>query len=144
MAATAGYSGTPLVKKLGIEAGQRVALLQPALHGGFRALLVGLPAGVKPVSDPRGRGPFDLVVLFAPDVASLRARLEPALRTLDPDGALWVSWPKKSSARFRDLTEDGVRAAALPLGLVDVKVCAVDEDWSGLKLVVRRENRPSR
>ena len=142
MALPAGYSGTPLVKKLGIKPGHRVALLKPPR--GFGALLEGLPADVKPVTDPKGRGPRDLIVLFAPDMASLRTRLAPALRTLDPAGALWVCWPKKSSALFRDLSEDGVRAAALPVGLVDVKVCAVDEDWSGLKLVVRLENRPKR
>lgn len=134
-----GYSGTPLAKKLGIKDGHRVALLKPPR--GFAGTLEGLPAGVRPVADPRGRGPFDVVVLFVPDAAALRAGLVRAASLVPADGALWVSWPKRGSALFRDLTEDGIRALALPLGLVDVKVCAVDADWSGLKLVVRRENR---
>lgn len=142
MTPKAGYSGTPLAKKLGIEDGHRVALLRPP--PGFRALLEGLPASVEPEVDPRGKGPFDVLVLFAPDAAALEQRIPAALKRMTPEAALWVSWPKKSSPLFRDLTEDGVRAVALPLGLVDMKVCAVDQDWSGLKLVVRVENRPKR
>ena len=142
MSAGAGYSGTPLAKKLGIKAGHRVALLNA--RRGFEAALEGLPAPVELVRDPRGRGPFDVVVLFTPDSGALRKGLGRAAELTDPDGALWVSWPKKSSPLFKDLTEDGIRAAALPTGLVDVKVCAVDADWSGLKLVVRVENRPRR
>ena len=142
MSPTAGYSGTPLAKKLGIKEGHRVALLHPPR--GFEDLLEGLPSAVQLARDPRGRGPYDVVVLFTADTAALKQDLARASRLMDTDGALWVSWPKKSSARFRDLTEDGIRAVALPTGLVDVKVCAVDDDWSGLKLVVRLANRPRR
>ena len=138
---TAGYSGTPLAKKLGIEEGHRVALLHAPR--GFETLLQALPASVELIRDPRGMGPFPRVLLFAPDVASLKRDFPRAARLIPPDGALWISWPKKGSPLFQDLTEDGVRAVALPAGLVDVKVCAVDDDWSGLKLVVRRENRPA-
>jgi hypothetical protein len=137
---TAGYSGTPLFKKLGIGEGHRVALLHPPR--GFTALLEGLPASAALSTDPRGKGPFDVVVLFVGDRAALEKDFSRAHRLIPPGGALWVSWPKKSSRLFKDLTEDAIRAVALPTGLVDVKVCAVDEDWSGLELVVRLENRP--
>jgi hypothetical protein len=142
VSSAAGYSGTPLARKLGIKEGHRVALLHAPR--GFRALLEGLPSAVGLVDDPRGKGPYDVVVLFVPDQASLRKGLARAAKLTDTDGALWVSWPKKSSPLFKDLTEDGIRAVALPTGLVDVKVCAVDQDWSGLKLVLRLEKRPSR
>src|SRR5262249_1862183 len=102
----------------------------------------GLPAGVELVADPRGSGPFDVIVLFAPDTAALEQKLPRARKLLEPSGGLWVAWPKKSSPLFRDLTEDGIRALVLPTGLVDHKVCAVDADWSGLRLVVRVANRP--
>jgi hypothetical protein len=130
------------VRKLGIKDGHRVALLHPPR--GFAKLLEGLPASVRLVTDPRGKGPFEVVILFAADTASLKKDLPLATKLIESDGALWVSWPKKSSPMFRDLTEDGIRAVALPTGLVDVKVCAVDRDWSGLKLVVRLERRPAR
>ena len=119
-----------------------MALLRPPR--GFKRLLEGLPSAVDLVTDPRGKGPFDVVVLFTPDAAALQRGLTRAAKLTDTDGALWVSWPKRTSPLFKDLTEDGIRAVALPTGLVDVKVCAVDEDWSGLKLVLRLANRPSR
>ena len=141
-AQAAGYSGTPLAKKLGIRPGDRVALLHaPAA---FEGALADLPADVRPVRAPRGKARFDVVVLFVADAAALRARRPRALARMDPHGALWVSWPKKSSPLFRDLTEDGIRAAALAAGVVDNKVCAVDETWSGLRLVVRVADRPKR
>jgi hypothetical protein len=130
------------VRKLGIKEGHRVALLRPPAE--FASLLVGLPGSVELVADPRSKGPFDVVVLFARDAAALSKDLPRASKLIEPDGAIWVSWPKKSSALFEDLTEDGIRDVALPTGLVDVKVCAVDQDWSGLKLVVRLANRPGR
>ena len=133
MSAAAGYSGTPLARKLGIKEGHRVALLSPP--SGFASLLEDMPASARLVVDPRGKGPFDVVVLFARDTAALRGKLARGTQLIPPDGALWVSWPKKSSPLFQDLTEDGIRGVALPTGLVDVKVCAVDADWSGLKLV---------
>ena len=142
MADSAGYSGTPLAKKLGIEPGHTLALLNAPAD--FERALAGLPAGVDPVRDPRGKARFDVVVLFVEDAAALGARLPRALARMDAHGALWVSWPKKSSPLFRDLTEDGIRAAGLAAGVVDTKVCAVDQDWSGLKLVVRVADRPKR
>ena len=146
MAKAAGYSSTPLARKLGIEPGDRLALLNAP--DDFEDALEGLPGDVVPQRDPRGqtRGKprFDVVVLFVPDASTLSRELGRGLDRIEPDGALWVSWPKKSSARFRDLTEDGIRAAGLAAGVVDNKVCAVDADWSGLRLVVRVADRPSR
>jgi hypothetical protein len=133
----AGYSGTLLSKKLGIKAGSRVHLL--GAPPGFQALLAPLPEGVVFVARPSGT--TDLVHLFA----TKRARLEKALATsrkgMRADAVLWVSWPKKAARVPTDITEDIVRDVALPLGLVDVKVCAIDDVWSGLKLVLRRELR---
>lgn len=131
----AGYSGTPLVKKLGIQAGARMALVNAPK--GFAQELGKLPAGVKRVAD----GELDFVLLFAKDSAEMKKHLQGLARHLEPSGMLWVAWPKKASGVATDLTEDRVRDAALPMGLVDVKVCAIDEVWSGLKLVVRKENR---
>ena len=90
---------------------------------------------------PRIRKPVDFVHLFAIARAQLVAELKRALADIDQDGAVWVSWPKKSSGVRTDLTEDVIREVALPMGLVDIKVCAVDETWSGLKLVIRKANR---
>jgi len=133
----AGYSGTPLSKKLGIKPGTRVcALGAPAA---YRSMLAPLPAGVtfgKTCSQTT-----DIVHLFVTTRRDLAAGLTRVLKALREDGAVWISWPKKASKVPTDITEDTVRAVALPLGLVDVKVCAVDDVWSGLKLVIRRENR---
>ena len=134
---TAGYSGTPLPKKLGVEPGARVAWLNAPEH--FDALLGDLPAGVR-VSRRLGRG-LDVLVQFATARAELRSRLPKLRDAIFPDGAAWVSWPKRGSGVATDITEDAIREDALPLGLVDVKVAAIDETWSGLKLVVRRELR---
>ena len=134
---SAGYSGTPLPKKLGIKEGARVAWLNAPEH--FEALLGELPPGVV-VSRRLARG-LDVLVQFATSRAELRRRLPKLKDAVFPDGAAWVSWPKRSSGVATDITEDTVREDALPLGLVDVKVAAVDETWSGLKLVVRRELR---
>ena len=132
----AGYSGTPLVKKIGIKPGHRVALVnEPA---GLRKLLRGLPKDVKLNG---ARPPLDIVLVFNRQRAGLERDLRTQLRALAPDGMIWVSWPKQASGMATDITEDTVRELALPLGLVDVKVCAVDETWSGLKLVIRKENR---
>ena len=134
---SAGYSGTPLVRKLGIAAGQTVALL--GAPAGFPELLSPLPAGVTFVS--RLSPGVDVAHLFVSRRSELTRRL-PALRArLRDDGVLWVSWPKKTSGVPTDVSENIIRQAALPIGLVDVKVCAVDETWSALKLVVRRELR---
>ena len=133
----AGYSGTPLPKKLGIKEGHRVAVLRaPAgLHNSLRPL----PDGVALRS--RARGPLDVVVYFVTRRADLERRLERLVGALDPAGGLWVAWPKRSSGVDTDITEGVVREVALPRGLVDNKVCAIDEVWSGLRLVIRLENR---
>ena len=128
----AGYSGTPLVKKLGIKEGHRVLLVNDPPE--FKPLLKDLPAIKK------GR-PSDYIHVFVRSQADLKKHLGAAKKGLEQDGMIWVSWPKKASGIPTDVTEDTVRAHALPLGLVDVKVCAIDETWSGLKLVIRREQR---
>lgn len=145
---TAGYSGTPLAKKLGIKAGHRVAALGPPDH--FETLLGELPDGAVLEADPPRPPDFDhpdartrdVVVLFVRDAAELARGLEPARRLLAWDGGLWISWPKQSSPLASDLEKMAVRRAGLAAGLVDNKICAVDEDWSGLRLVYRREDRP--
>jgi hypothetical protein len=133
----AGYSGTPLAKKLGLKAGQRVALLRaPA---GFRKLLEPLPAGVTFAAKPTKSS--DIVHVFTVSRAELSKTLATCRKTLGPGASIWVSWPKKASKVPTDITEDTIRALALPLGFVDIKVCAVDEVWSGLKLVLRKKLR---
>lgn len=134
---TAGYSGTPLPKKLGLKEGGTMVLVNaPA---GAAAWLEPLPAASKISIKPGASN--DLVVLFCKDLATLKKSLPGISQKLHADGSLWISWPKKTSKLFVDLTEDGIRAIVLPTGLVDVKVCAVNEDWSGLKLMVRKELR---
>lgn len=138
----AGYSGTPLARKLGIKDGTRAATV--GAPEGFRALLA-LPASVTLDADPDPEGgPFDVVVAFAPDRAALEARFPRGRALLDPTGGLWIAWPKQSSPLATDMRESDVRARGLADGLVDNKICAVDEDWSGLRFVVRLEDRPPR
>lgn len=139
-AATAGYSGTPLPKKLGIRVGHRVATF--CAPPGFPELLDPLPSGVRLEADPRGRGPYDVVVAFAASEAELRTRFGRARKRLRSDGGLWMCWPKRTSALATDLVERHVRAHGLSTGLVDNKICAVDHDWSALRFVVRRADRP--
>lgn len=137
MTVAAGYSGTPLSKKLGLpEGGALVMLNAPA---GVAASLQPLPQGSR-LSD-KLQPETNLVLLFCKDTATLKKSLPVVSRKLAADGSLWIAWPKKSSPLFVDLTEDGIRAIALPTGLVDVKVCAISADWSGLKLMVRKEFR---
>ena len=136
-AAPGGYSGTPLAKKLGIGAGCHLCLR--AAPPNYAALVAPLPAGVRVV--PRIGADTDLIHVFATRRARLERALRASLAAMRADAVLWVSWPKKSSGRPSELSEDQVRELALPLGLVDVKVCAVDETWSGLKLVVRKSAR---
>lgn len=133
----AGYSGTPLAKKLGIGAGSHVVVLHAPMD--YAALLAPLPEGVRFGATPDVR--TDVVHAFVRDRAALARVLSQCRETLRVDAALWVSWPKKASRIPTDVTEDGVRELALPLGWVDIKVCAVDDVWSGLKLVVRRTLR---
>jgi hypothetical protein len=133
----AGYSGTPLVKKLGIKEGGRVFVANPPPS--FEGTLGALPDGARFVD--RIDATTDVVHVFESSRAALEKQLRAALKKIRPDATIWVSWPKKASKVATDITEDVVRDVALPMGLVDVKVCAVDEVWSGLKLVIRKENR---
>ncbi len=142
MSAAAGYSGTPLPKKLGIKEGNRVATIAAPRH--FNQLLLPLPAGVRIRSDVRAKGPFDVLVAFVRTEAELESRFVRAHARLDPNGGLWIAWPKQSSPLATYLKESHVREYGLSTGLVDNKICAIDEDWSGLRFVVRRENRPPR
>jgi hypothetical protein len=133
----AGYSGTPLARKLDIKPGTALALL--SAPDGFEATLDGLPDDVRIRHRIQGR--LDTVVSFQTRRAELEKRLPRVLDAMDKTGALWVAWPKKASKVPTDITEDVVREVVLPLGLVDVKVCAIDEVWSGLKIVWRKERR---
>jgi hypothetical protein len=133
----AGYSGTALAKKLGIKEGSRVFVVDAPKD--YAKLVEPLPRDVRLV--PRVDAQTDMVHIFASERKRLRGALESALAKLQPAGTIWVSWPKKASKVPTDITEDTIRELALPLGLVDIKVCAVDEVWSGLKLVLRKENR---
>ena len=132
-----GYSGTPLPRKLGIGAGMTVAVLDaPA---GFETMLGELPDGARIRTPARGKP--DVVVAFMTEHRRLSSRLPLLGRAVFPAGGLWIAWPKRSSGVETDITEDVVRELALPLGLVDNKVCAIDETWSGLRLVWRLERR---
>ncbi len=133
----AGYSARPLAEKLGIKPHMRIAVL--GAPRGYRTTLGALPSGVAIATTLRGTLPF--IQFFTKQRVSLESRFPVLKRALTTDGALWISWPKKASGVATDLTEDGVRAVALAHGLVDVKVCAVDEVWSGLKLVRRLRDR---
>jgi hypothetical protein len=133
----AGYSGTPLAKKLGIGPGCRVLTI--GAPEDYPALLEPMPAGVLFAAEPSHE--IDVAHAFVTREADLQIQLQDLRRQLRPDAALWVSWPKKSAKVPTDITEDVIRKVALPLGWVDIKVCAVTEIWSGLKLVVRKELR---
>ena len=132
-----GYSGTPLAKKLGIKAGHRVALV--GAPPTFEETLDPLPQGVHPVRRVRGR--YDVIVFFAGKRAILDRRLESLARAIVDNGGLWVGWPKKSSGVPTDLDFAAVQGAGLALGLVDNKVCAIDDTWSGLRFVIRLRDR---
>ena len=133
----AGYSSTPLSKKLGIKEGSRVRTI--AAPTNYLELLAPLPLNARVSS--RLQGEVEIHHIFTRRKGELVKLLKAAMARIPENGMIWVSWPKKSSAVSSDMTEDEVRNAALPLGLVDVKVCAVDDVWSGLKLVIRKENR---
>ena len=137
-APVAGYSGTALPKKLGIKEGSRVAVVG-APDGFLETTLRPLPDAVELRS--RARGPLDLIVFFTKRRAELERRFDTLVKALDRAGALWVAWPKGSSGVATDMTENTVRDVALPKGLVDTKVAAIDDTWSGLKHVIRLENR---
>jgi hypothetical protein len=133
----AGYSGTPLAKKLGIKPGSELTLLKPPDE--LTQWLAPIPEDVAIRDDLRARA--DVVVAFFDREAALRKRLGAMLRTIFPDGGLWVAWPKKASGVPTDITEDTIRRLGLDAGVVDNKVCAISEVWSGLRLVHRVENR---
>lgn len=134
---TAGYSGTPLAKKLGIKERFTVLVIDPPDNLG--QLLHPLPEGVQILTTPQSD--IDLVHLFTNSRDGLFKGLASSVRLLKQNGSIWVSWYKKAAKLPTEITEDTVRDAAFLLGLVDIKVCAVDGNWSGLKLVIRKENR---
>jgi len=133
---TPGYSGKPLAAKLGIKP-EHVVLMDNAPDG---FAIEGLPAGTTIVRRT-GRTAYEVVLAFCPDRARLAKRLPALLAKTTTSGMIWIAWPKRSSGVPTDLDENGIRELALPLGVVDVKVCAVDATWSGLKLVRRLSNR---
>jgi hypothetical protein len=135
---TAGYSGTPLPRKLGIREGSR--LLLEGAPGDFAATLGDLPAGVELV--PPHSDAVDVAILFALEAATVRGRFAELAQSLHPAGGLWIAWPKRSSGVATDLDENGVREIGLAAGLVDNKVCAIDATWSGLRFVWRLCDRP--
>jgi hypothetical protein len=130
----AGYSGTPLPRKLGIVEGSTLALVNAP-----PGVIDGLPAEVTVKRQVRGKA--DVVVAFFTERRDFERRVQALGRMIFPSGGLWVAWPKRSSGRATTMHEDVVRELALPLGLVDNKVCAIDETWSGLRVVWRRERR---
>jgi hypothetical protein len=133
----AGYSGTPLAKKLGIRPGDTVTLV--GAPQGFEDELEGLPDGV--TLRRRAGGNPEVVILFTTKATDLERRFEPLAKSIFPAGSLWIAWPKKSSGVPTDLDENRLRDIGLPLGVVDNKVCAIDAIWSGLRFVWRKENR---
>ena len=135
----AGYSGTPLIKKLGIKEGQQIAFLHEPQS--YRRTLGKLPAGIVPVDKLTANVTYDLIHIFVTEASTLQREFSQARKHLVTNGAIWVSWPKKSSGVKTELNENIVRETGLDLGLVDVKVCAVDETWSGLKFVYRLKDR---
>ena len=136
MPSDAGYSGTPLPQKLGIWEGDVVCVVDDP--GSARELISPLPPGATFGSDPRSA---EVVVLFVTERRAVELEIDGLGQAVFPDRSLWIAWPKKSSGVATDMTEDVVREVALPLGLVDNKVCAIDATWSGLRLVWRKELR---
>jgi hypothetical protein len=135
--ASAGYSGTPLPQKLGIKEGCKVAIV-----GAPPALVLGvLPAGTHLQRGLAGKSRFDVLVVFVTRRAELVTRITACRPRMQPAAGLWIAWPKRASGVATDVTEDTVREIALPTGLVDNKVCAIDDTWSGLRLVIRKELR---
>jgi hypothetical protein len=135
----AGYSGTPLAKKLGIKAGSRVALVRAP--DGFDETLAPLPDGVR--LRTQARAAQDVVLFFATRRAELERRFDGLAHAMTPNGGLWIAWPKRTANVATDLSENVVRDVGLAHGLVDNKVCAVDDVWSGLRFVYRLKDRPS-
>lgn len=130
----AGYSGTPLAKKLGLKDGFHIKIVNAP--NGYWQLFDQLPELKEPA-----RKPYDFVHMFCTDARKLERELPKLMDQIVRHGMIWISWPKKASGVKTNVSEDTIRAVCLPLGLVDVKVCAIDETWSGLKLVIRTELR---
>ena len=135
--ASAGYSGTPLPRKLGIKEGHRVAVVGAPAEFALGAL----PAGTHLQRNLAGQAALDVLVVFVTRRADLIARIATCRPRMQPAAGLWIAWPKRASGMATDITEDTVREVALPTGLVDNKVCAIDDTWSGLRLVIRKELR---
>lgn len=136
----AGYSGTPLVKKLGIKEGNSLVLVSAPT--GFTELLEGLPTSVQVSNSISGR--IDVAILFALKKVDLERKFERLAKVLTANGMIWVAWPKKASGVVSELSEESVQKIGLSNGLVDVKVCAIDDTWSGLKFVIRKVDRAHR
>lgn len=134
-----GYSGTPLAGKLGLKPGHRVSLI--GAPDGFEKSLEGLPDEVTLVRALPRSGRADIIICFVTSRAEFTKRLSAASSKMAQDGAIWIAWPKKASKVPTDMTENIIRDVALPTGLVDNKVCAIDDTWSGLRLVIRKELR---
>lgn len=132
-----GYSGTPLFKKLGLKSGQTVYLYNPPQN--YINLLAEMPEDINFVKCVRKK--IDYIQIFAKTRSELSKILVRYRHKINDDGMIWVSWYKKASKIPTDITEDTIREIAFELGLVDIKVCAIDEKWSGLKLVIRKEHR---
>lgn len=135
----AGYSGTPLPQKLGIKENHRVALVRPPAD--FQRVLGTLPTGARVTTRLAATAKADVLVVFVTKRSELVAAIAKLRPHMEPAAGLWIAWPKKASGVATDVTEDVIRQVALPTGLVDNKVCAIDETWSGLRLVIRREHR---
>ena len=134
-AVTAGYSGTPLPQKLGVKEGHKVGLV-----GAPTGFALALPTGATCSNRPTGNA-YDVLVVFVKARADLVTQVAALRPKMTQAGGLWIAWPKKASGVPTDIVEDTIRDVALPTGLVDNKVCAIDETWSGLRLVIRKENR---
>ncbi len=134
-----GYSGTPLAKKLGYKLGMTVSLLNAPSF--MKDVVAEAGAKAKIIKDVKAAGATTVAHIFVTEAVVLTRSLTALLKVLNRDGMIWVSWPKKTAKVATDITEDIIRKVALPLDLVDVKVCAVDDVWSGLKLVIRKEKR---
>jgi hypothetical protein len=137
----AGYSGTPLAKKLGIKPAMSVVVLHAPEN--FMELLGSLPPGVTVQFSLRTGQRADLLIGFVTERQHLETNIGRLLASLPPDGVLWVAWPKKASKMKTDMSDEAIREVVLPTGWVDIKVCAIDATWSGLKLMLRKELRPS-
>lgn len=135
--ATAGYSGTALVKKLGIKEGYRIRVINPPFP--YSDLVTGLPENIKFINDKKASKNF--IHYFAKEIEGLKKDISSLRNEIYPNGMIWVSWPKKASKIETNVTEDAIRHIALCNGLVDVKVCAIDDTWSGLKLVIPLKDR---